>query len=144
MGTRLEFEGSIAGVKIVPAKADYSGQPSGGGLELTLRVEMPKAPRKPQVPYSYSADQSGSLWKERPEEPKLGKEFDLARTRWEREMEEWQAEASAHSSRVQAYALLVGVGAVFANQPVNVVLTPSNQEMLPGLSLGLLAPVGEA
>ena len=143
MGTKLEFEGSIAGVKIVPAKADYSGQPSGGGLELTLKVEMPKSPRKPQVPYGFSRD-GGSLWKERPEEPKEAKRFDEARLEWERAVTKWEGEAAAHSARVQAYALLVGVGAVFANQPVNVVLTPSNQEMLPGLSLGLLAPVGEA
>ena len=143
MGTRLEFEGSIAGVKIIPAKADYSGQPSGGGLELTLKVEMPKAPRKPSVPYGFSRD-GGSEWKECPEGEKESKEWLAALARWLRAVEAWEPQAAAHSARVQAYALLVGVGAVFANQPVNVVLTPSNQEMLPGLSLGLLAPVGEA
>jgi len=45
------------------------------------------------------------------------------------------------STRLEFEASIAGVKIEMANQSLNVVLTPSNQDMLPGFSLGLLAAV---
>ncbi len=48
------------------------------------------------------------------------------------------APAGAQEGGVMSYAQLVGIAAVFGNQPMTVELTPANQDILPGFQANLL------
>jgi hypothetical protein len=146
--TRLTFTASIAGVKLV------------------LKVAAPQAPRAPSIPYQWSSVGGGnSTWRPRPEDIKrkpketdedyasnpvrLRREaeqasYDDAHTRWEQDMLASRAGALRHRDRLMSYAQLVGVASVFGGQQMTVVLTPADQDMLPGFSANLLAPVEES
>lgn len=155
-GTRLEFTAEIANVKTIATKksAGY-GADAGGKLELTLVVEMPKAVRKPGIPWEWKAASGGAdAWKDRPSDvverrknesddsfavrTSERERYDEARDRYERLMRDWRVANAAHSQRVMAYAQLVGIAAVFGGQKLRVMLVPENQDMLPGFEVELL------
>ena len=151
------------------AKTDGYGSSSKGRLELTLSVEQPAPPRRPsepRMPYvladldgkqkarpvdiQHKPDESDedydareAVVKRRQEQhahDRAVREYEADVARFEREKAEFVAVVSAHRERVMSYAQLVGIAAVFGNEVVQVVLTPLNQDLLPGFGMSLLAP----
>lgn len=148
--TRLDFTARIGGVKIAPAKTDYSGQH--GAVDITLHVEMPGEPREPHKPYTLEYERP-------PTAPVRGKKesdekFEARQAEYERVMENrervqqaydadvaaWRQAVAAAAPRRLAYAQLVGIAAVFGATPLKVTLRPDNQDLLPGFQAQLMAP----
>lgn len=136
--TRLAFEARIVACKPVAGKdpASEYGRGSPGRIEVTFSVEQPPQPKAPHIPYRW-ADLTGK-WKPRPEKAEDQAEYDVARKAYDAEVEKYQRDAAAHRERLIAYAQLVGLAVVFSNQVVSVVVTPANQEFLPGFGAALL------
>lgn len=161
--TTLTFEARIAGVAVKSAKEDpYGGRTaSGGQLEVRLLVAQPEPPRRPGIPWEHMVRGPGGTttdtWKPRPETPAKGQSkhdfaslqryYDAARARWDTEMEEFNRTMAGMRDRTIAYAQLVGLAAVFGNRAVSVVITPVDQDLLPGFGVALVegaAPDGSA
>lgn len=150
--TRLQFEATLGGVQVKQSKSDgYGSGPKGAELVLSLSV---KQPTKPQQPYKWPF-----LDKPRPELPKQKKDENAAayegrctairseQERWDAELARYQRETARYAAEVEAlrdrtlaFAQLVGISAVFGNQPVTVTIEPAGQELLPGFEVSLLAP----
>jgi hypothetical protein len=135
--------------------------------------KAPSAPRKPAPDYRWEDRSTTGKMRPRPGDQTRKKdetdeeyeardavqkrraeqqEWDAAEHHWVAQLAEYhnkvlpayQAAASAHRERVMAYAQLAGIMAVFGNTLVRVELTPIEQDLLPGFSVSLLAPVAEA
>lgn len=150
--TRLQFEATLGGVQVKQSKSDgYSAGPKGAELVLSLSVKQPSPPREPFKSYF--------LEKPRPELPKQKKGEEDAeyegrcsairseQERWDAELVVYQQKLAAYHADVEAlrdrtlaFAQLVGISAVFGNQPVTVTIEPAGQELLPGFEVSLLAP----
>lgn len=146
--TRLTFEGTISGCKPIMTKADaYQGGARTGKLELTLTIPQPTPPTKPQIPYNFATGYGADAeWRPRSdfEEEQTLELYDSRRSEYDEEVVRYLEALEGHRSRVISYANLVGLAAVFGNETVNVVITPANQDVLPGFGLDLLpAPGGD-
>lgn len=154
--TRLAFDAKIATIAVRPAKDNGSRN----RFDLGLTIEQPDAPRRPNVPFEFSDGPDRSKWKPRPPLPKRkpnesDEEFDdrcgnevkqrdryeAARASYNDGLQRYVKELAEYRIRVMAYASLVGLASVFGHQTVNVVITPSNQDILPGFAAELIAPV---
>ncbi len=166
--TRLVFEARVTGAKPVLAKADQYGGGSGGRLELTLTLDQPKAPMAPRAPtpdYRFRDPSSDGMCakpadiprkkgesdedyeardnvvKRRAEQLDWGNEMTAFGHKLNRYKEQQAAHAAAllaHRERTMSYAQLVGIASVFGNMAMRVELTPLEQDLLPGFSVGLL------
>jgi len=158
--TRLTFTAKIAGVK-----AKIAGDYDSGNLELVLKVESPKNPRPPAIPWEWQDRSTGRVaWKKRPEDIQRKKgetdeeyeareavvqrkaqqqSYDFSKSRWEASFASYTSQCREHAGRVMSYAQLVGIAAVFGNQEMTVELTPANQDILPGFQANLLASPAE-
>jgi len=143
-GTKLQFEATISGVKPVIAKPDQYGGGPKGELQLTLRLMQPETPRPPQKPYPYS--QGTRPKKEGDEQAR----WDAAKLRDEQATAEYEAamerhaeRMAAHAPRLMQYASMVGIATVFGSTPVQVVITPLNQDLMPGFTAVLLPEPAE-
>ena len=58
--------------------------------------------------------------------------------RYQQEKSAYDQAVPAHAARTMAYAQLVGICSVFGNMAMRVELTPLEQDLLPGFSVGLL------
>lgn len=154
--TRLTFTAKIAGVK-----AKIAGDYDSGNLELVLKVESPKNPRPPEIPWVWQDRSTGRVaWKKRPDDVQRKKgetdeeyeareavvqrkaqqqSYDVSKSRWEASFASYTSQCREHAGRVMSYAQLVGIAAVFGNQEMTVELTPANQDILPGFQANLLA-----
>lgn len=164
--TRLEFEATIAGVSVKSPKEDpYSHALSGGGLELKLLVQLPEGPKPPAIGWKWADGHASSQqWKPRPSDlPRkknetdeayaaradvvaLAKEqadYDASRARWDEEMVVYRAASARHAQRLMSYAQITGIASVLGNQRLLISVEPYNQDLLPGFTTSLLAPVGE-
>ena len=159
--TRLTFTAKIAGVK-----AKIAGDYDSGNLELVLKVESPKNPRPPGIPWEWQDGSTGRVaWKKRPGDVQRKKgetdeeyeareavvqrkaqqqSYDFSKSRWEAAFGVYTAQCREHAGRVMSYAQLVGIAAVFGNQEMTVELTPANQDILPGFQANLLAQPEDA
>lgn len=141
--TKLAFDGKIGKVAIGDGKA-----------ELTLIIDQPAPPPRPSIPYDFN-DWKTQDWKPRPADVKRTKNetdeeygargpvaerkneqarYDAARERWETDMADWRVRSERFSPRLMSYAGLVGIAAVFGKKAVNVVLTPADQDIMPGFA----------
>jgi hypothetical protein len=166
--TRLVFEARVTGAKPVLAKADQYGGGSGGRLELTLTLDQPKAPAPPRAPtpdYRFRDPHGDGMCakpadiprkkgesdeeyeareavvKRRQEQLEWGNATTAFGHAYNRYMDQKVAHAAAllaHRERTMSYAQLVGIASVFGNMAMKVELTPLEQDLLPGFSVGLL------
>jgi len=155
--TKLAFEAKIAGVKIEPAKDNYG---STGKLLVTLVVDQPKPPAKPNVPYNLQGRWTNGVTtikarpgdnvphqkKETPEDydkrvlerRREQQDYDGAIDEYQVELEKHRRRLAAFGPRLMSYAQLIGIAGVFGGQPVSVVITP-NQDLLPAFALSLVS-----
>ena len=152
---------------LAKASENYGGG-TGGRLELTLTLDQPKAPAPPRAPtpdYRFRDPSSDGMCAKPADIQRKKAETDeeheareavvkrraeqrdwtLAGTAWvtanNRYMEQKAAHAAAllaHRERTMGYAQLVGICSVFGNMAMRVELTPLEQDLLPGFSVGLL------
>lgn len=160
--TRFEFIAQISAVKPTMGKpGTYQETAKNGSLEITLRVNQPQMPPRPQLGWNLRSDRDPNEAKPRPTKSTLKKDkdetveahearkaedleqqqrqYDHALSAYHDAMNEWSRGAAGHSERLLAYAQLIGLSSVFGGQDVACVLTPQMQDMLPGFSTSLLA-----
>ena len=125
-----------------------------GKFELTLSVDQPQPPDPISAPWEFRL---ANGWKPRPVAPKRTKEesdddfqsrkqqieseqtrYDGARAAFAGLENDYQQRLAVFRSRIRAYAELVGITSVFGSKRVNVVLTPTDQDLLPGFGTELV------
>ena len=148
--TRLTFDAKIASVGIRQAK-DRRGE---GKFELSLSVDQPQPPDPISAPWEF---RQANGWKPRPAAPKRTKDesdddfqarkqqldaeqnrYDSARAAFAGLENDYQQRMTVYRNRIRAYAELVGITSVFGSKRVNVVLTPTDQDLLPGFGTELV------
>jgi len=147
--TTLKFTGRVGKTEIVqPKTSPYNDQVRGGGMNVTLHIDMPEAPDKPE-----QWDNPGS----EPKAPTKGpKETDAAFAkreeafpdaveRWKKKSARWEALQDRYRRQVEAlqgrqlqYAQLVGIGALLGQRKVTVTIQPHGQDLLPGFGAALV------
>jgi len=147
--TNLKFTATVGKVEIAQAKLDYRRQAVGGGLNVTLRIDMPQPPEKPYARWpatepapkapTKKKNESDADWKKREE----AHETELAR--WQEGHDEHKAQMERYrkkAGRVQhdllQYAQLVGIGSLLGARKVTVSITPHGQDLLPGFGAALV------
>jgi len=145
--TILKFTGLVTKTEIVSPKDTYNGV-QGGGLNVTLRIDMPEPPkepgnwskpgREPDAP-TKAEDETDAAFAKR-------KKFYEAEHRiWEKECKAWNASVEEYEreladlqGRQLQYAQLVGVGALLGRRKVTVTIQPQDQDLLPGFGATLM------
>lgn len=136
--TKLAFTGQLVGVKpVLPKLGSYDGgKPH---LELTISIEQPALPQKPGMPWDIKEGNYGAeKLKPRPDDEKEAAAYDKAKAKYEKDLEQWFAACNRKRDALAGYAQLIGLAAVFGNQSFNIVLTPANQDFLPGFAVAAL------
>lgn len=149
----LTFDATIVGVKIVSLKeGTYYGQSSKGGVELTLRLDAPQMPqkpdrsryhyhpdRRPDIPEKANDGESAADFKKRVKAAKdLAERYDHDEQRFLMDCEKYERDIVKSRSKALGYAQIVGFAAIIGSKPVNVRLTPQDVGLLPGFGVELL------
>lgn len=169
--TALEFQATLKDVKVdIPKEQSngfgYSGRSKpNGGILLTLRIDRPKQPAQPQLPYALKepyGDLSVKAIGPEPTRKKKGEtdeEFearkqqhakqlerrDRAFDRHNAELEEWRRKQAQWGDVLRAYASITGLAAAFGDSPIQVSLTPLQTDFFAGMGvLSLPSPDQEA
>lgn len=146
--TELVFTAQLGTIKIVTPKDSYDS--NRGALEMTLRVQAPVPPRKPELPWKLREKAPAEPTKKKGEaEPTFlerQKEYEntikvrtAAQNNYEQDMEKYQQTIELLHGRLLSYAQLVGFSAVIGAKPITVRITPEQQDLLPGFSVALLS-----
>lgn len=156
--TALEFQATLKDVKVdIPKGAGtggyFSASKPNGGLLLTLRIDRPKPPAKPGVPYELTG---GSLSLQaignEPSRKKKGEsdeDFADRVAEWEQRMarrgealvkheaalERWQRSMDSWGDVLRAYASITGLAAAFGDTPIQVSLTPLQTDFFAGMGV---------
>lgn len=146
--THLSFIGKAVAVKVnMPKGNSYGSEDDAGSVDVTFRIEAPKRPRDPaKQRYDWQTDNLRERCAgERPKDKKEAAAWDQAKkdldtrlARYAREDEEYQAGMAAVAAATLAYAQLAGICVVFSNQRLNVILSPADQDLLPGMGVSAL------
>lgn len=161
--TALEFQATLKDVKVdIPKEVSGGfGQKPNGGLLLTLRVDRPKPPAEPRVPYELREPYGPLSLKAIGPEPvrkkkgETDEEFAGRAAAWEREMarrgealvrheaatDRWRHQMESWGDVLRAYASITGLAAAFGDSPIQVSLTPLQTDFFAGMGvLSLPAP----
>jgi len=147
--TNLNFTATVGKVEIAQAKTDYQSRVVGGGLNLTLRIDMPQPPEKPYARWPATDPQPKAPTKKKNESDADFKKREKAH---ETELARWQEARAVHQAQMELYrkkagrvqndllqyAQLVGIGSLLGARKVTVSITPHGQDLLPGFGAALV------
>ncbi len=151
--TSLTFLGKPQGVKINTPKDNggytSDGKVDAGSIDVTFRVEAPRAPRKPMIrdwELTQARNKMELLGGKEPgeDDPKSRKAWAEAvktikayEAQQAAEMAKYERQLAAHAPALMQYAQLVGLMAVFGSRRLVINIQPADQDLLPGMGVAL-------
>ena len=141
----LQFEAKVKKVHSIAAKVGQYGSTSAAKCEVTLVIDAPEMPRKPQRGHAWQDGEmerllgGDALDSDGAEKLKqLQEEIHGLDQRHAERLREYEEAMAGLQDRMMAYAQLVGVTSLFGASRLHVTFRPAEQALLPGIDVALL------